>query len=198
MLLWYPKLSHFMKNYSSPCWQLFLLFLTLSSTVMFVSCWPLIKYSGVWPQSVSPWELPSLYRCRKSRTSNSLRNCQLFSVRVSKAPVPGVYWWLMPGGEVAATDQEFTASLALSARLSRGQVLFLTSRLLTPRSCTCFWLCKSKTWLPKTMIFVPVWLFPFQDQNSVVPFGLGSKLVEDCKPMSSYYKVNFPNYIDKK
>lgn len=68
----------------------------------------------------------------------------------------------------------------------------------TPRTYACLCLCKSKIWLPKMMIFVPVWLFPFRDQNSMVPFGLGSKLSEDCKPMSSYYKVNFPNYIDKK
>lgn len=137
MLLWYPKLSHFLKNYSSPCSQLFLLFLSLSSSVVFVSWWPLIN-TAEYCQSVSPWELLSLCRCRKtreivkSRTPNSLRNRQLLSIRVSKASVPGLYWWLMPGGEAAATDEESPASLAsLSTPLSRGQVLFLT--LTSPR-----------------------------------------------------------------
>lgn len=59
------------------------------------------------------------------------------------------------------------------------------------------WLRESKIWPPKPMVFILVGLFPFQDQNSVVLFGLGSKLLEECKLMSSYYKVNFPNYVDK-
>ena len=202
MLLGYPELSHFMKNYNSPCWQLFLLFLSLSSSVSW--WWPLIKYSGVLPQPVCPWELLSPYRCRKtreivkSRTWNSLRNCQLLSVLVSNALVPGVHWCLMPGGEAAATRGEFRASLtSLSIPLLSWAGPPLT--LMSPHSQEA---THASACVRARSGFLKWWFLfqydSFRDQNSVVPFGLGSKLLEDCKPMSSYYKVNFPNYIDKK
>lgn len=142
MVLGYPKLSHFMKNYSSTCSHPFLLLLSPPSSVTIISWWLLIKYSSAWPQPVSPWELLSLCRCWKtreivkSRTSNSLRNCQLLSAAsLMLRQVPGVYWWLMPGGEAAATDGEFCASFAsLSIPLPQGQVLFWPSRLLNPKN----------------------------------------------------------------